>query len=106
MAFTSEHGPTKIYSSFSAYVSNNENIRTGNFQACCYDKKLEATKGEFLESGYNQMEIEEEKIDDNDINSKKIETEDSDEDEIKVPKYKEIDTVLTTEELIDILKKT
>ena len=32
--------------------------------------------------------------------------ENSSDNELKVPKYKEIDTVLTTEELIDILNKT
>lgn len=34
-----------------------------------------------------------------------IEESSDDEDEIKIPKIKEIDTVLTTEELIDIINK-
>ena len=65
----------------------------------CYDKKLEATKGEFLSSKHNEMEIELELEE---------ETKEDEEEVIEKrspPKVKEVDTVLTTEELLDIINK-
>lgn len=56
----------------------------------CYDKKLEATKGEFIKSDLNKMDIE---------------TESKKEDKPRVPLIKEVDTCITTEELLDIINK-